>query len=417
MIAHYFTASLIRRPRTAEGIFQEVFLMLDSLKEAQAISNKLTRLREYFHSHPEQSWHETETQKKIQAYLDELGIPNQKSTKTGVIATLKGAKSSDTILGIRADIDALPITEESNPSYKSLNPGTMHACGHDTHIAILLGTAKILASHKDELPVTVRLIFQPAEEYIADSGALHMKDDPLVKECTRIIALHIQGELPYGVANLQAGPIMAASDTFDVYIKGQGGHGAHPEKAIDPIAAGVAFYNTVQTLVSREIKPLDAAVIGVTAFQSGTTSNVIPDTAHLMGTTRTFTPKVRDAFPEQLERVAAGIAAATRTEIKVDYHFGTPVMVNDENVTATGLRAAAKIFGKDHVITEEPRMGGEDFAKYLAPKAMLCLGGGFTDGHKCYPQHSPYFDIEEKALPLGVAWFLEYINEYGKEVK
>jgi len=386
-------------------------------EEAHGLAAELTALRRYFHAHPEQSWQEVHTQQKIREYLDRQGIPNVPSTKTGVIATLKGKKSSDTVLGIRADIDALPITEESDPGYKSQCPGTMHACGHDTHIAILLGTAKILAAHRDELPLTVRLIFQPAEEYIADSGAFHMKDDPLVQECSRIIALHIQGEVPYGQANLQSGPIMAASDTFDVYVQGQGGHGAHPEKTIDPIAAGVAFYNSVQTLVSREIRALDAAVIGITAFQSGTTSNVIPDTAHLMGTCRTFTPALREQFPVQLQRVADGIGTATRTKIRVDYHFGTPVMVNDEAVTATGLEAAAAIFGRENVITQEPRMGGEDFAKYAAPKAMLCLGGGFVDGRQRYPQHSPYFDIDERALPLGVAWFLEYIRRYGKELE
>lgn len=229
-----------------------------NLSRAQQAFKELVTLRRDFHAHPELSWKERRTQQKILEYLDKWGIPAVVSTGTGVIATLEGARNKDVILGIRADIDALPLTEAAHPPYVSQNQGCMHACGHDTHIAMLLVTARLLAEKKDDLPLTVRFLFQPAEEYIADSGALHMKEDPLVKAMTRMIAIHIQGMLPYGMANLQEGPIMAASDTFDIFIKGRGGHGAHPEEAIYPIAAGVAYYNAVQTLVSRETKALDA---------------------------------------------------------------------------------------------------------------------------------------------------------------
>lgn len=387
-----------------------------NLSRAQQAFKELVTLRRDFHAHPELSWKERRTQQKILEYLDKWGIPAVVSTGTGVIATLEGARNKDVVLGIRADIDALPLTEAAHPPYVSQNQGCMHACGHDTHIAMLLVTARLLAEKKDDLPLTVRFLFQPAEEYIADSGALHMKEDPLVKAITRMIAIHIQGMLPYGMANLQEGPIMAASDTFDIFIKGRGGHGAHPEEAIDPIAAGVAYYNALQTLVSRETKALDAAVIGITSFQSGETSNVIPETARLMGTCRTFSPTLRERFPKQLERLARGIGEATRTTIEACYHYGTPVMVNDPSVTQTGLAAAAAIFGRDKVITEEPRMGGEDFAKYDAPKAMLCLGGGFEDEKRRKAQHNPQFDIDERALPLGVAYFLEYVDEYGRKL-
>lgn len=229
-----------------------------NLSRAQQAFKELVTLRRGFHAHPELSWKERRTQQKILEYLDKWGIPAVVSTGTGVIATLEGARNKDVVLGIRADIDALPLTEAAHPPYVSQNQGCMHACGHDTHIAMLLVTARLHAEKKDDLPLTVRFLFQPAEEYIADSGALHMKEDPLVKAITRMIAIHIQGMLPYGMANLQEGPIMAASDTFDIFIKGRGGHGAHPEEAIDPIAAGVAYYNAVQTLVSRETKALDA---------------------------------------------------------------------------------------------------------------------------------------------------------------
>ena len=182
-------------------------------ERVRAMKDELVKLRRYFHAHPEPSWKEFDTQKKIMAYLNELGIAYVPSTTSGLIATLKGPHSSDHIIGIRADIDALPIKEETGAPYASQKDGTMHACGHDAHIAILLGTAKVLAAMKDELTVTVRFLFQPAEEDIANSGAAYMKDEPLVKECERLIALHIWSKIPVGTASLRYGPVMSAADT------------------------------------------------------------------------------------------------------------------------------------------------------------------------------------------------------------
>lgn len=390
---------------------------MDVKKEIESIQNELVEIRRHLHAHPEQSWHEFETQAYIINYLEKLGIPYVKSTKSGVIATIKGPHSSDKILGIRADIDALPITELGTCEYKSKNEGTMHACGHDTHITILLGTAKILAKMKDELTITVRLLFQPAEEKIDDSGAYYMKEDPLVKECSRLIALHIWSKIPVGCASLRYGPVMSAADTFDIYIDGKGGHGALPHQTIDPIVAGAQFVNEVQTVISREVNPLEPAVISVTAFNSGTTSNVIPGTAHLQGTARTFNTDLRNAYPGILERIAKGVAESSRTNIKVYYHFGPPPMINDDECVKTGRLACSKVFEKDKIIDWELQMGGEDFAKYNIPKCLLLLGGGFKNENRRYPQHSPYFDIDEKALGLGVHYFVEYVLAYEDESK
>ena len=389
---------------------------MDVKEQVNGIQEELVALRRHFHEHPERSWKEFETQKYIMEYLGKLGIPCVKACKSGVIATIKGPHSSDKIIGIRADIDALPITELGTEAYKSQNEGTMHACGHDTHITILLGTAKILAGMKDQLKVTVRLLFQPAEEFIEDSGAYYMKEEPLVKECDRLIALHIWSKIPAGCASLRYGPVMSTADTFDIYVEGKGGHGALPHQTIDPIVAGSEFVTALQTVVSREVNPLEPAVLSVTSFQSGTTSNVIPGEAHLSGTARTFNKELREAYPHILERVAQGVGTATRAAIRTEYHFGPPPMINDDACVDTGRRACAKVFDKDKIIDWELQMGGEDFAKYYNPKCLLLLGGGFADEAKRYPQHSPYFDIDEKALGLGVQYFVQYVLEWEKEV-
>lgn len=322
---------------------------MDVITEGKKIQNELVELRRYFHEHPELPWEEFNTQKKIMEYLDELGIPYQESSKTGVIATIKGPHSSDKILGIRADIDALPITEQAACEWKSQNEGKMHACGHDTHITMLLGAAKLLKQMEDELTITVRLLFQPAEECIENSGAALMKDDPALLECDRLIAMHIWSKIPAGYASLRYGPVMSAADTFDIYVKGKGGHGALPHQTVDPVVAASEFVLSMQRVVARELNPLEASVISITAFNSGTTSNVIPAEAHLMGTARTFTPETRDQYPEIIKRVAAGVGEATRTEIEVDYHFGPPPMINDDACVDTGRRAAETVFGKDHL--------------------------------------------------------------------
>ena len=381
-----------------------------------AVEPELIELRRYFHRHAERSWEEKQTQQKIKEYLDAEGIPYIEVCRTGVVATIKGPHSSKHTIGIRADMDALPVTEETGCDYASENPCVMHACGHDAHVAVLLATAKLLNEQKENLKVTVRLIFQPAEESIEDSGAYYMKTVSEVLECDRLIGLHIWGSLEAGYASLVEGPIMASADTFDIEIVGRGGHGAHPELAIDPIAAGVALCGEFQRIIAREIGGLEPAVISVTSFNAGTTSNVIPEKAHLSGTARAFSEDTRRQFPEAMERVEKGIAAATRTDISVDYHWGPPVTINDPEVTATGRKAANAVFGADHLITLPPQMGGEDFAKYTNRKAFLMLGGGNKDPKLRFNQHNPRFNIDESALKLGVEYFLRYIEEWEEEI-
>lgn len=387
---------------------------MDIQQVTQQYEQELIRMREYFHMHPELSWQETATQARIEEYLTEWGIPYETPYKTAVIATIKGPNADDRILGIRADIDALPVTEETGCAYASVNDGVMHACGHDAHISILLMTARILSEHKDELRSTIRLIFQPAEEFIEDSGAYHLKTDPLVLECDRIIGLHIWGTVPCGTASVMDGPIMASADTFDVYIKGKGGHGAHPEQCIDPIPAGIQFCQSVNRVQAREMDPQSPTVISITSFNAGTTSNVIPDTAHLSGTTRSADPAVRDRFEGILNRIARAVAEDTLTEVRIDYHYGCAVTVNDPAAAAMGRVAAGKVLGEENVVNLPFMMGGEDFSKYTNEKAFLILGGGYQETERQYAQHSPHFIIDESSLRLGVAYFLQYVEEYGK---
>ena len=348
-------------------------------------------------------------------YLQALGLTAERAVGTGVLSYLRGGKSKGALLGMRADMDALPVQEETGLPFASEVPGVMHACGHDSHLAMLLVAARVLTELREELPVDILFIFQPAEEEIRNSGAERMKDHPLVRRCDRLIGLHIWGDMEAGTATLESGPVMAASDTFRVEIRGRGGHGAAPQRAIDPIPAGCLFVEELQRALAREFDPQTAALLGVTSFQAGQSANVIPDRAVLLGTGRSFDTEVRKRFPALLQRIARGIGESTGTEISVRYEPGPPPLINDAACTETARRAAASIFG-DRLRSGGVRMSGEDFAKYENPKCFLALGGGSEDAEKRYPNHSPRFQIEESALASGVRFFVNYAFCYGEEL-
>lgn len=384
--------------------------LIDKINENK---DYVINLRRYFHENPELSWEEVNTSKRIRKELEEMNIPYELVKDIGVIGHIKG-KGEGKRLGIRADIDALPVKEETGLSFASKNEGVMHACGHDAHISILLGTAKILNDLKDEFNGEILIIFQPAEEYIQDSGAKYLSQVPEIKSLDRIIGLHIWGDIDSGSASLNEGPIMASADTFDIYIKGISGHGASPNKAIDPIIAGSMVVNALQTIVSRENDPLEPQVISVTAFNSGNSKNVIPENAHLEGTTRSFNNDLRSKYKSEMQRVLEGVAITTRTKIELDYHDGTPATVNEKESTEMGIEVAKEVF-KDGFIEDYPQlMGGEDFAKYLLniPGCFLLLGGAGKKGK--IAQHNEKFDIDEDALKLGVEYFVKYAIKYLK---
>ena len=388
--------------------------------EKQKIKEEVIRLRHHFHAHPELSWEEKETQRAIMEYLTVLGLACEEIGRTGVITEIRGKKcpppgSPDgKILGIRADIDALPVTEETGFAFSSQNAGISHACGHDTHIAMALTAAKVLSGQKDELSIPVRFVFQPAEETPGNSGGELICDDPFLLACTRMIAIHTWSRIPAGQAGICAGPVMASTDTFEVTIQGKGGHGAVPQEAVDPVPAAAEFIQAVQRIVSRETDPFTSNVVTIGSVHAGTTWNVIPDKAVLMGTTRSYDPVIAASFPARLRRIADGIALATGTEITVNYHKGPDPVINAPEAVETALRAAAPVFGKENII-EWRQMVGEDFACYRAPKCLMFLGGGMPDESLRYPQHSPHYTIDENVLVNGVEYFLRYVEEYAAE--
>ncbi|MGI6117399.1 MAG: M20 metallopeptidase family protein [Bilifractor sp.] len=388
---------------------------MNILGEAFQSEADLIELRRYFHRHPETGWHESGTRDKIGEVLTEEGIPFFVACGTGIIADIAGKNSGERILGIRADIDALPVREKTGLPYSSENDGVMHACGHDAHIAILLETAKILNAHRDELKSRVRLIFQPAEEIISDCGAARMREIREVRECDRLIGLHVSTLLPAGQASIQAGPVMASADMFDVRITGKGGHAAHPDRCTDPVAAAVMFYEGVSRIIAHDLDPISPAVISITSIRAGHASNVIPDSASLSGTTRAADPELRNRFEEILKKIGDSVEKGTGTRVRVTYHRGMPAVINDSAAAELGKKAAEEVFGRENVLPLPFSMGGDDFSHYPNEKAFLFLGCAFRDPEKNAGLHSPGFDLDEKAMKLGVAWFLQYVRDWEEE--
>ncbi|NLP21208.1 MAG: amidohydrolase [Erysipelotrichaceae bacterium] len=368
--------------------------------------------RRYFHENPELSWQEFNTSKRIKEELDKMNIPYETGCKTAVIASIKGKKKGK-VLGIRADIDALPVEEKTGLSYASKTKGVMHACGHDAHAAILLGTAKVLNEIKDQLSGEVRLIFQPAEEDIAHSGAKCVLENmELAKGIYRIISLHVMANVPSFKAELKSGPVMASSDTFDIYITGKGGHGAMPSEAIDPVLAGSMVVSALQTFVSRENNPLETSVITVASFNTSESYNVIPETAHLKGTTRNTSNVVRDGLEEKMRRILNGVALTTRCKIELDYHPGSPATINDLEASSLGEKILEEMLGDGFSNHFPTLMSSEDFSRFLReiPGCMMFLGAAVKGNE--YPHHNEKFCINEDVFILGVEYFVKYALAY-----
>lgn len=366
--------------------------------------DELVRHRRHFHMHPELSLKEFETAAYIECELRALDLDDVRTKigGTGVLGTLKGGKPGPVTL-LRADIDALPVTETADVPYKSQNPGAMHACGHDAHIAILLCAAKELARRRSEIAGTLVFCFQPGEEGYAgnklmiEDGAL---ENPHVDRC---FALHVFSGLEAGKIGVRDGPFFASSDEFHLTITGKGGHGAMPERAIDPIVAGAHFVTMLQTIVSREIAPKDPAVFTVGKFHAGSTFNVIPNEAHMEGTVRSFDRDVRKSMPERMERILRGLSEAMRVEHEMKYRYGYPPTVNDPKMNEIVRRVGAQVLGEENVVfPHDIVMWAEDMSYMLEerPGAYFIVG---ARGPKLgiYPQHSAQYDIDERALETG----------------
>ena len=365
--------------------------------------DELVATRRHFHAHPELSMVEHETARHVAAELAKLGLDDVRTGigVTGVLGTLRGGRPGPATL-LRADMDGLPIVELNDVPYKSERAGVMHACGHDGHVSILLAAARTLAARRAEVPGTLVFCFQPGEE--GHAGAKKMIDDGALENphVDRTFALHLFSGLDVGRIGVRDGAFFASADEFDLTIRGKGGHGAMPQLAVDPIAAGAYLVTLMQTIVSREIAPKDPAVITVGQFVSGTTFNVIPDEAKMKGTVRAFDAAVRASMPERMERIIKGLAESLRFDYEFDYHWSYPPTVNTREVNDVVRAVGRRELGAENVIEHDIVMWAEDmsFMQEVRPGAYFVVGSR-GDERTAFPHHNARFDIDERALDVG----------------
>jgi len=367
-------------------------------------TDELIRVRRHIHRRPELSLVEFETAGFVQSELRALPLDDLRTGvgKTGVLATLKGGLPGPVTL-LRADMDALPITELVDAPYKSENVGVMHACGHDGHVAMLLAAARTLCRRRKEISGTLVFCFQPGEEgsggnrLMIEDGAL---ENPHVE---RTFALHLYSGLDVGKIGIRDGAFFASADQFTLTISGRGGHGAMPHTAIDPVVAGAYLVTMLQTIVSREIAPKDPLVVSVGKFEAGTTFNVIPDKATLMGTVRCFDAAIRRSIPERMERILKGLGEALRVDCALSYNFSYPPTVNDSKMNDVVREVGRKVVGAENMVDpHEIVMWAEDmsFMQEQRSGAYFIVGARGGD-ESSYPHHNARFDIDERALEVG----------------
>jgi len=366
----------------------------------------LTRRR--LHAAPELSMVEHATAAFVAEQLGALGLDEIRTGigQTGVLGTLIGGRRGPVTL-LRADMDALPIEELNEVPYRSARPGVMHACGHDGHVAILLAVARTLAARRAEVPGTLVFCFQPGEE--GHAGAKKMIDDGALEHphVERTFALHLYSGLDVGKIGVRDGAFFASADEFELTIRGQGGHGAMPQLAVDPIAAGAYLVTLLQTIVSREVAPKDPAVVTVGQFSAGTTFNVIPDQATMKGTVRAFDAEVRASMPQRIERILAGLAQSLRFEYDFNYRWLYPPTVNDRTINDLVRAAGRRELGAQNVVEHDIVMWAEDmaFMQELRPGAYFIVGARGGEA-TAFPHHNARFDIDERALDVGYRMML-----------
>ncbi len=378
----------------------------------------LVELRRDLHQHPELAFKEEKTAARIGDVLRQLGIPFQSGIAcTGIVAAIDSERPGPT-LALRADMDALPLNEKTEVPYRSKIPGVMHACGHDGHVTVALGTARLLLERgwKDNGAGKVLLIFQPAEE--SGGGAQAMLQSGVLdgESVAAVFSGHMHPELPAGQIGLVAGVCNAASDSIKITITGRGGHGAHPHLCNDPIVAGAMLVSQMQTVISRSISPLDSAVITIGKFHAGTARNVIPEEAVLEGTVRTLDPEVRKTVAKRLEELVGGLETGQGVSCDYVWNSGYPLLVNDPALAQYVTRICNGFPGPDNVHMERPRMGAEDFAFFARrwPGMLIRLGCRKPGTEFVHGLHSPWFDLDETALDVGVRTFADLIEKYSE---
>jgi amidohydrolase len=378
---------------------------MDIKEEVLSLKDELVSLRRDFHKHPELGFNEKRTAGIVENYLKDCGLEVKSGVaKTGVVGLLKGKEGGQTVL-LRADMDALPIEELNDVPYKSVNKGIMHACGHDGHTAMLLVAAKVLSRHRDEIKGNVKFVFQPSEEK-DPGGAIKMIEEGVMENphVDKAFGLHLGNMIPAGIIGIKEGVMTAEADRFKIEIKGKGGHGAYPHTSVDPVVIASQIVMSLQTIVSREINPINPIVITVGKIHSGDVFNVIPESAELLGTVRTLDKNLAKTIPEKIERIAKNTAAAFRGEAKTEYAFGYPPLINSKEETQYVISVAQSVVGEKRVIKTPVSMGGEDMAYFLekAKGAFFWLGSMNKEKGLDKPHHSAYFDFDEDVMPIGV---------------
>ena len=387
----------------------------DPLEMLRLYHAELVHIRRDIHANPELGFEETRTSQLVADKLQEYGVEVHRGlAKTGVVGVIKGKKhSSGRAVGLRADMDALPIQEANTFAHRSTNDGRMHACGHDGHTTMLLGAARYLAQTRN-FDGTVNLIFQPAEE--GGGGGQVMVQEGLFERfpCDTVYALHNWPGLPPGRMAVRSGPVMAATDEIRITLKGKGGHGAMPHLAVDPVVAAAQVISALQTIASRNVSPLDSVVVSVCSMQTSQLGafNVIPGHVLLVGTVRSFRPETRELAERRVREIVTGVSQGMGVSVEIEYRRGYPATINSEKESAFAARVGEKVFGKGNVVTDgEPTMGGEDFSFMLQarPGAYVFLGqGGGLGG--CF-LHNPGYDFNDEVIPLGAGYLAALAEE------
>lgn len=385
--------------------------MPNFLQQAKDLFPYTQSLRRDFHKHPELGFREVRTGGIVAKELEALGIEVTKGVgKTGVVGLLEGARPGPTIL-LRFDMDALPIAEETGAEYASTNPGVMHACGHDGHTAIGLTVAKMLHAHREELAGNVKFCFQPSEEGLNGEevgGNLMMIRDGALEnpKVEKTLSLHLWNDKPLGWIHVAKGPVMAGAELFSIKLTGKGGHGAAPDTTVDPVVAAAHIVTALQTIASRNVPPLKSSVVSVTSVQSGTTFNVIPQTAELTGTIRNFDPEIRKMVLQRCEQIARGVGESLGCKVEIEIKQVTPPVINHDEVASSVLKSAQSLFPQTDIdASPYLTMGAEDMG-YMQEKVDGCyffIGSANAEKNLDYNHHHPKFDFDEEALIAAAA--------------
>ena len=388
-------------------------MAIDFMGEAQSLRDELIARRRDFHRHPELAFKETRTAGIVAEELNALGLEVQTGVgKTGVIGILEGAEDGPTVL-YRADMDALPVREQNDAEYVSQTDGVMHACGHDGHTAIALGIAKLLSGHRERLGGRVKFVFQPAEE-VGGGAAAMIKDGALESPAPDIsLGIHLWNDLEVGQVSAVPGPTMSGAGVFEITVAGKGGHGAMPHQTADPVVAAAQVIVALQSLVSRNVDPLDMVVLSIGTIQGGSARNIIPPSVTFNGSYRLFREETRDLIKTRMREIAEGVAQGMGCRADVNFGLGIGPVINDADVTARASQVLAR-YPDDVTVVRKPWMASEDVGLLMArnPGAYLLVGSANRARSLDYPHHHPRFDFDEAVLPLSVGLMSAAIADY-----